>query len=233
MCFSAEASFISSAILTVGGAATLKQVKRRSELPLAAIPLIFAFHQFIEGCLWLTHDYASPPWLVSLLAHAFPLIAYSVWPTLVPYAVYRVEKEPRRKKLLMICRVTGIGVSIFFLFYILQGPVSVKFINQSIHYDFYFSPWVLSQWLYGFSIILATLLSSHRIIILFGVGLVISYNVAKQLYLATYPSVFCFFAALLSLAIYLQIRYGAQSERFQDYAPATNPRPERETVPPS
>ena len=215
MCFSAEASFISSAILTAGGAATLKQVKQRSELPLAVIPLIFAFHQFIEGCLWLTHDYASPPWLVSLLAHAFPLIAYSVWPMLVPYAVYRVEANPRRRKLLMVCRVTGIGVSIFFLFYILQGPVTARFINQSIHYDFYFSPWVVSQWLYGFSIIVATLLSSHKIITLFGVGLVISYNVAKQRYLATYPSVFCFFAALLSLAIYLQIRYGARSGQLE------------------
>ena len=233
MCFSAEASFISSAILTAGGAATLKQVKQRSELPLAVIPLVFAFHQFIEGCLWLTHDYVSPPWLVSLLAHAFPLIAYSVWPTLVPYAVYRVETGPARKKLLMICRIIGIGVSVFFLFHILQGPVTAKFINQSIHYDFYFSPWVLSQWLYGFSIIGATLLSSHRIIIAFGIGLVISYNVAKQIYLATYPSVFCFFAAILSLAIYLQIRYGARSGRLQHHPPSTTPETEGETVPPS
>lgn len=233
MCFSAEASFISSAILTAGAAATLKQVKQRNELPLAMIPLIFAFHQFIEGCLWLTHDHASPPWLISLLAHAFPLIAYSVWPMLVPYAVYRVETRPARKKLLMICRIIGIGVSVFFLFHLLQGPVTAKFINQSIHYDFYFSPWVLSQWLYGFSIIAAALVSSHRIINLFGIGLVISYNVAKQLYLATYPSVFCFFAAILSLVIYLQIRYGTRRRQLQHDPSTAAPETERETVPSS
>lgn len=228
MCFSAEASFISSAILTAGGVATLKQANQRSEFPLAVLPLIFAFHQFIEGCLWLTLDYNTPPWLVSLLAHAFPLIAYGLWPTLVPYAVYQLETHPVRRKLLMTCQVIGIGVSVFFLFHIVHEPVTAKFINQSIHYDFYFSPWVLSQWLYGISIIMATFFSSHKIINVFGIGLVISYNVAKQLYVATYPSVFCFFAALLSLLIFLQIRYGARTNP-QHYHSAAPCRAERDS----
>lgn len=208
VCFSAEASLLSSAALTVVGVATLRQVQQPNERALAAFPLIFAFHQLIEGVLWLAHDHNGPAWLISLLAHAFPLIAYVVWPTLVPYAIYRMEPHALRRKLLLTCRVIGVAVSLFFLVYITEGPVTAKFVNQSIHYDFYFSFWVLSQWLYGYAIIMATFFSSHKIINAFGLGLVITYNIAKQFYLASYPSVFCFFAALLSLILFLQIRYG-------------------------
>ncbi len=107
-------------------------------------------------------------------------------------------------------------MGLFYLYYIAKGPVTAVFINQSIHYDFYFSFWILSQWLYGFSIIGATFLSSHKIITVFGVGLVISYNIAKQFYLASYPSVFCHLAAWLSLIIFLEVKYGENFRWGQD-----------------
>ena len=207
MCFSAEASFTASALLTIGGIVTLRAVKSREAWPLALIPLIFAFHQAVEGGLWLIHDHGGPVWLNSLLTHTFPFIAYVVWPTYVPWAVYRLEPQPVRKQLIMSCLVVGVAVSLFYFYYLMSGPVTAQFVNNqtSIHYDFYFSFWILIQWLYGYSIVMATLFSSQRIILLFGIGLVISYNVAKQLFLASYPSAFCFFAAWLSLIIYLHI----------------------------
>ncbi len=213
MCFSAEASFISGAVLTVGGIATLKQVREKTDLPFAAFPLIFALHQFVEGCIWLTRVYSSPHWLESILASIFPLIAYSLWATLTPYAIHRMEINAFRKKLLKVCLVVGVGVSLFFLYYIVKGPVLVKIVNNSIQYDFYFPFFVLSQWAYGFAIILAALISSHKIVNLFGVGLVITYNVGKIFFVATYPSVFCFLAACLSLIIYLHVKYGRQFAR--------------------
>ena len=209
MCFSAEASFISSVALAVGGAVTLSQNRDRRSLPLAAIPLVFSFHQLIEGGLWLAHTHAGPAWLIALLSHAFPFIAYVFWPTFAPYAFGRIEQRTRRKKLLAGCLWSGVAVSSFYLYYLASGPVTAQFINESsIHYEFYFPFFATSQWLYGFAIILAAFFSSHRIVNVFGVGLVVSYNIAKQAYTPTYPSVFCFFAAILSLIIYLQIRYG-------------------------
>ena len=210
MCFSAEASFISSGILAIGGFETIRQVRNPRHRPFAFFPLIFAAHQFIEGCLWLSKTTDFPPPFVEFLSHAFPFIAYVIWPTLVPYAVARFEDDPSRQRLLLSCRSVGAGLSIFYLYYIAKGPVTVVFVNQSIHYEFYFSYWILSQWLYGFSIIAATLLSSHKIVTLFGIGLILAYNIAKQFYLASYPSVFCHLAAWLSLIIFLEIRYGAR-----------------------
>ncbi len=211
MCFSAEASFISSAVLTVGGIATLKHVRDPRQLPFATFPLIFALHQFIEGSLWLTQSYPVSADIVSFLSRAFPFIAYVVWPILVPVSIYRLEARPLRRKLLISCMMVGTGLSAFYLYYLVKGPVAAVFVKQSIHYEFYFSFWILSQWLYGFSIIVAAFLSSHKLVNVFGIGLVIAYNIAKQFYLESYPSVFCHLAAWLSLIIYLQIRFGSKS----------------------
>ncbi|MGH8499362.1 MAG: DUF6629 family protein [Methylococcales bacterium] len=227
MCFSAEASFLSSGILTIGGIATLKQIRNPEQRVFAFFPLIFALHQFIEGCLWLTRSTDAPPGLVEFLSQAFPFIAYVVWPALVPHAIDRFEDVPGRKKLLLICRSVGAGLSIFYLYYIAKGPVTAVFVNQSIQYEFYFSFWILSQWLYGFSIIGATLVSSHKIVNLFGIGLILAYNIAKQFYLASYPSVFCHLAAWLSLIIFLEIRYGT---RFRYKSGNTKPRAVRQST---
>jgi hypothetical protein len=49
MCFSATANFAGSAVLGTVGVATLAEVKHRRAFLFAAMPLLFAIHQFIEG----------------------------------------------------------------------------------------------------------------------------------------------------------------------------------------
>ena len=53
MCFSASANFIGSVVLGAIGVVTLTEVKHRRELLFAAMPLLFALHQFTEGFVWL------------------------------------------------------------------------------------------------------------------------------------------------------------------------------------
>lgn len=60
MCFSATASFAAGAGLLVVGAITLRQARRRAEMPFAAIPLLFGIQQLIEGALWLTFPDKAP-----------------------------------------------------------------------------------------------------------------------------------------------------------------------------
>jgi hypothetical protein len=47
MCFSAEASFIGTAALTIIGAATFKTQTHKQNKFWAGIPLLFAFQQFL------------------------------------------------------------------------------------------------------------------------------------------------------------------------------------------
>ena len=54
MCFSAYASFVAGSALLVVGAVTVVKAQQKRELPYAAIPLLFAVQQLIEGAIWLT-----------------------------------------------------------------------------------------------------------------------------------------------------------------------------------
>ena len=47
MCFSATANFVGSGVLGAVGVVTLTKVKHRRELLFAALPVLFAIHQFI------------------------------------------------------------------------------------------------------------------------------------------------------------------------------------------
>lgn len=51
--FSATANFVGSASPGAIGVATLTKVKHRRELQFAAMPCLFALHQFTEGFVWL------------------------------------------------------------------------------------------------------------------------------------------------------------------------------------
>jgi len=60
MCFCATANFAGSAVLGTIGVATLMEVKHRRELLFAAVPTLFAVHQFTEGIAWLGLDNVLP-----------------------------------------------------------------------------------------------------------------------------------------------------------------------------
>lgn len=53
MCFSASASFAASAILASAGVASIRKAADSSQVPFAAIALIFSAQQFCEGFLWI------------------------------------------------------------------------------------------------------------------------------------------------------------------------------------
>ena len=56
MCFSATANFVGSGVLGTVGVITLTKVKHKRELLFAALPTLFAVHQFTEGFVWLGLD---------------------------------------------------------------------------------------------------------------------------------------------------------------------------------
>src|SRR5882724_3236338 len=60
MCFSASASLAAGTLLLGLGTVTMKAARRPGEWPFAAVPLLFAIQQFIEGTIWLSfsHDAA-------------------------------------------------------------------------------------------------------------------------------------------------------------------------------
>ncbi len=75
MCFSAAASFSAAAVCGGIGAAALRRAGKR-DLMLAAIPIIFAAHQALEGAVWLTE---GDGW-GRCAGYSFASIAFCIWP---------------------------------------------------------------------------------------------------------------------------------------------------------
>ena len=80
MCFSATANFVGSGVLGAVGVVTLTKVKHRRELLFAALPTLFAVHQFIEGFVWLGLDGILSPAVAHDMGAAFMLYAQGLLP---------------------------------------------------------------------------------------------------------------------------------------------------------
>ena len=98
MCFSASANFVGSAVLGAIGVATLTEVKHRRELLFAAMPCLFALHQFTEGFVWLGLDGRLPPIVTHDAAAAYVLYAQGLLPFLLPLSVLLIEPTRARRR---------------------------------------------------------------------------------------------------------------------------------------
>jgi len=210
MCFSAAASFAAGGALSVVGGLTIAQVKKKAELPFASIPLLFGIQQAIEGAVWVS--FGSP--IVNTVAtYAYSMFSHVLWPIFVPFSVLMIETEPTRKKILWLFSFTGLGVGLYLLYFIIADPVTAHIVDSSIAYH---SPHLyvyLVMALYLVATCGSCLVSSHRIINIFGVVLFVSFAIASWFFTETFFSVWCFFAAILSVIVYwyFQSNSAAQS----------------------
>lgn len=206
MCFSPPASFAVAAVSTVIGLAALRHVNHRRDFPLAAVPLIFAIQQMIEGLLWLqllSHDAGSGVYVLSFI---FLIFAEVVWPVYSPLAALLVEPEHRRRRMLAVFAVAGAMLSVYLLAGLLAAPPAAEIRHNSIAYsnEVAFITWRFAPY------VLCTcgplLLSSHRTIQVLGLVVLIGFLVSAYHYAVTFVSVWCFFAAASSALIYFYFR---------------------------
>jgi len=206
MCFSAAASFAASASLGTLGAVGIKKNRDKRAMPLAFMPVIFAVQQALEGVIWVT--LRTP--LVSLIATKLYLFfAYAFWPAFVPWAVYRVEPSPERRKWMLPLVIGGwcVGAYGFLVIAFFATPVAAfcSSLNYAVPVN---NPW------YGYFYVaagcLTCLLSSSKWIVAFGFALFGSLILAFTFWMNTGASVWCFFGAVLSALIYFYIRSQAR-----------------------
>lgn len=204
MCFSAEASFISGAVLSIAGIVSVKKVKKTSELTFAAIPLFFAVQQITEGFLWLSLKHKIDDSWQQPMTYLFLLFAQVFWPTWVPLSILLIEKNIKRKKILRIILAMGILVSLCLAYRLLTQTIQAEIIHKHIFYNLYTpaaAVHVLAL-LYMTSIVLPPFVSSIKKMKFIAVILFISFVVTKIFFDYYLISVWCFFAALVSVAVF-------------------------------
>lgn len=201
MCFSAEASFTTAAALTLVGVATLRRARDWRDAPLAAVPLLFAVQQYAEGLLWLRLADGAVDRGAVILAHLFLLIAEVVWPALVPIAALLVEPKARRRLWMLSFAPLGIAVGAALLVSMLLSPYEPSIRRHSILYANGVEYVAGAEYVYLLAVAAPLLLSSRRTIFAIGVVDAALFFVARYLYSATYVSVWCFFAAAVSVLV--------------------------------
>ena len=210
MCFSAAASFAAGGTLSVVGALTLTKVKKKSELPFASIPLLFGIQQAIEGAVWVSF---GSPILNTIATYAYSMFSHVLWPIFIPFSVLMIEIDQTRRKILRLFSFGGLAVGLYLLYFIIVDPVTAHIVNNSIAYR---SPHLyvyLIMALYLVATCGSCLVSSHKIINIFGVVLFISFAIASWFFTETFFSVWCFFAAILSITVYWYFQSNSVAER--------------------
>ncbi len=204
MCFSAEASFISGALLSVAGIVSVKKVKKKSQILFAAIPLFFAVQQITEGFLWLSLKHKIDDSWQQPTTYLFLIFAQVFWPTWVPLSILFIEKDKKRKNTLRIVLVVGILVTLCLAYRLLTQTISAQIIEHHVFYKLYTPPFAvhLLAILYTTSIILPPFVSSIKKMKFIAIILFLSFIITKVFFDYYLVSVWCFFAALVSVAVF-------------------------------
>ena len=206
MCFSASANFVGSAVLGAIGVATLTEVKHRRELLFAAMPCLFALHQFTEGFVWLALDHKLPPVVAHDAGAAFVLYAQGLLPFLLPLSVFLIEPTHNRRRRMLGFTILGGGLAVYLLWGLIAYPVQVFAGDNGIVYLNRISTTTLVAVLYVIATCGALFFSGFRLLVLLAwlnlVGLLIVMVVRRL----EFTSLWCAYAAVVSAVIYFFFR---------------------------
>jgi len=205
MCFSATANFAGSAVLATIGIATLAEVKHRREVLLAAMPCLFALHQFTEGFVWLGLDRGMP-----LLAHdagaAYVLYAQGLLPVLMPLSIFLIEPTKRKQRQMFGFLALGTLLALYILWGLIAYPLYVAAEAHGIIYNNVMVVTTPVAVLYVITTCGAMFFSGFRSLVAMGWANLIGLLTVMLVRRYEFTSLWCAYAAVVSVLIYIFFR---------------------------
>ncbi|HTZ84067.1 MAG TPA: DUF6629 family protein [Candidatus Acidoferrales bacterium] len=201
MCFSATANFVGSGVLGAVGVVTFTKVKHRRELLFAALPLLFAIHQFTEGFVWLGLDGSLSPEVAHDMGAAFMLYAQGLLPFLLPLSVLLFEPNAKSRKRMLPFVVLGSGISLYILWALTAFPLELYVRGNSIVYMNQATNNTAVAVLYVIATCGALFFSEIRMMVILGavnLAILLIVMVVKRY---AFTSVWCAYAAVASVII--------------------------------
>jgi len=213
MCFSATASFTSAALLIPAGIYCTNKAMSLNKpyWAIGLLPLLFGLQQALEGLVWLALE-SPDPRSIRLSALGFMAFSHLFWLFWIPFASYMLEPRGLKKTVFLALAALGglYGASMYLPLLTHADWLTVTQIQHSISYEaalIYddYVPRVVVHALYAVIVLAALLLSSDRHIRIFGIIIAFSVAVATVFFGYAFISVWCYFAAVLSLYILFMI----------------------------
>lgn len=212
MCFSVTASFTASLVLITCGVAALKHAQEKRLRMIAAIPLIFGLQQFAEGMVWLSFIDPQFAFVRTTAAYIFLACAGELWPLWIPIAIARFAGDYKHYIPSIIAGVLcALMSNVYAVLYSLSVVASC---NMIYYFDVAQTEYpVLNQYtgrimsvLYVIATIVPFFIARNTMLWFIGALIAVAYVVSYVAYREAFTSVWCFFAALISLLVYKCIR---------------------------
>jgi len=213
MCFSAEADFVSGAVIGVIGVVTLTKVQKPRELALGILPLAFALHQIVEGFVWQSLSDPAPHQGDGVAVYMYVVFAWVVLPILAPLAILLVERDRRRRNAMWIFVAFGSLAGVYLLGAVMSNDITAHIAEHTIQYGGAGGYADIATALYVIATCGAPLLSSYRQIRWFGVANIAAVAVIAAVQAEGLTSVWCAWAAVVSVLIYAQFVAWRRSDR--------------------
>jgi hypothetical protein len=208
MCYSPTASFVSAALIGTVGVATVRHVRSPHTLLFGAIPLLFAVHQFTEGLVWLGLLGRIGPVGRDHAAFLFTMYAQGLLPFLMPLAVALMEPAGWRRRAIFGLVAVGAVAAAWDAYGLIFLPTRVFIDHQAIAYRNAMTGSLSISLLYIVASCGALLLSSYKVVRWYGILNIIALIIVEIVREYAFASVWCFYAASMSMMLYWQFSRG-------------------------
>src|SRR5690348_5450425 len=209
MCFSATASFTLSGLLIGVGAASVARSSSPSHRVLAAAPLLFGAQQAAEGVVWLTVGSASHVTIEHVALDVFIAFALVIWPFWIPLSMQRIERDAGRRRILTWLCWFSAFVAASAAILVSRWQPTAQVAGHSLRYDYPGTENTALHLVLVLSYATATVapffVSTARLARTLGVILTLSVVAAAVIRREALTSVWCFFAAVLSVLVFFAV----------------------------
>jgi hypothetical protein len=201
VCFSATANFVGSGFLGAVGVVTLTKVKHKRELLFAALPTLFAVHQFIEGFVWLGLDGILSPAVAHNMGAAFMLYAQGLLPFLLPLSVFLFEPDRRSRGRMLPFLIVGGASTLYILWALTAFPLQLYVKGNSIVYINQATNNTAVAVLYMIATCGSLFFSKIRMMVIFGAANLAILLAVMEFKRYAFTSLWCAYAAVASVII--------------------------------
>ena len=201
MCFSATANFVGSGVLGAVGVVTFTKVKHRRDLLFAALPTLFAVHQFTEGFVWLGLDGSLSLEVAHDMGAAFMLYAQGLLPFLLPLSVLLFEPNGKSRRRMLPFLVLGGATALYILWALTAFPLQLYVRGNSIVYINQATNNAAVAVLYVIATCGSLFFSKIRMMVIFGAANLAILLVVMVVKRYAFTSLWCAYAAVASVII--------------------------------
>ncbi len=208
MCFSPVGDLVGGAVVVAIGVDACLHVKGRTEnWAIATFPLLLGLHQIDESFVWWGLQGHVSREIGGVATWGYLVFALVVLPSLVPLLLALFEPSRSRRRRYFPFLLLGVAVSAIILEAMLVGHPVARLGAYHVAYSIGLQHGIVIIGLYILATCGSLLVSGNRMLVWFGAANVAAIIALALLCADGFTSLWCFYAALVSGAIAVHLRW--------------------------